>query len=485
MTPNIPRLVVNGQPVEVKGASSTMTLLDWLREDCRLTGTKEGCAEGDCGACTVVLERLADGHIRRHAVNACLVMLGQIDGLGVRTVEGLASGGKLHPVQTAYASGGGTQCGFCTPGFVMSTYAYAADGGSAELLLIHDALAGNLCRCTGYRPIVQAVLNSLPLQSDPLNEDEQTLKTTLTDVARKSSTSFVDSLSEFYAPLSLGEALKLRQRLPEARILAGGTDLGLLRSQKREKIAQIIYLGKVEELQRCEETNSEIVIGAAVPYEEAAKILSRCYPGLAVFLSRLGSKQIRNLGTIGGNIGTASPIGDSLPILLSLSARIYVRSLAGGSRSVDANSYFVDYRKTVLRPDELIEAIVIPKRNDGAFFWAEKVSKRRDQDISTVCGAFLLALDGGKVKEAQLAFGGMAAIPMRAQCAEAALIGRSFDEAAVADAAKALTRDFHPVSDWRGSSEYRLIIAQNLLRRLYVRIAHPGTIIDLDSLPGD
>jgi xanthine dehydrogenase small subunit len=484
MTPDNPRLVVNGRPVEVKGASATMTLLDWLREDCRLTGTKEGCAEGDSGACTVVLERLTNGLVRRQAVNSCLLMLGQVDGLGVRTVEGLASGGKLHTVQMAYASGGGTQCGFCTPGFVMSTYAYAAGGGKAELPLIHDALAGNLCRCTGYRPIVQAVLDSLPLP-DPPDEDQQTLKTALTDVMRKTASSFVDSSSEFYTPQSFREALKLRHRLPEAKILAGGTDLGLLRSQKRENIPRIIYLGAVEELRRCEETASEIVIGAAVPYEEAAKILSRYYPGLAVFLSRLGSRQIRNLGTVGGNIGTASPIGDFLPILLALSASIRVQSLAGGLRSLDANSYFLDYRKTALRPDELIEAVVIPKRNDGAFFWAEKVSKRRDQDISTVCGAFLLAFDGGKVKAAQLAFGGMAAIPMRARSAEAALIGRSFDEAAVAEAARALTRDFQPLNDWRGSSEYRLTIAQNLLRRLYVRIAHPGTIVDLDSLPGD
>src|SRR5580704_4080149 len=199
-----PRIVVNGRPVEVTGVSPAATLLDWLREHRRLTGTKEGCAEGDCVACTVVLEQLKDGRIEKRAVNACLVMLGQIDGFGVRTVEGLASGRKLHPVQLAYASGGGTQCGFCTPGFVMSTYAYAAEGGTAELPLIHDALAGNLCRCTGYRPIVQAVLDSLPLQSDPLDEGEQMLKTALANVARRSSTSFVDSSSEFHTPLSIG-----------------------------------------------------------------------------------------------------------------------------------------------------------------------------------------------------------------------------------------------------------------------------------------
>ncbi len=409
-----PRIVVNGRSVEVTGVSPAATLLDWLREHRRLTGTKEGCAEGDCGACTVVLERLKDGRIEKRAINSCLVMLGQIDGFGVRTVEGLASGRELHPVQLAYASGGGTQCGFCTPGFVMSTYAYAAEGGTAELPLIHDALAGNLCRCTGYCPIVQAVLDSLPLQPDPLDADVPALEDALASVARKTAASFVDPDCVFYAPRSLAEALELRYLLPAAKILAGGTDLGLLASQRRETIPQIIYLGAVEELRQCVETGSYITIGAAVPYDEAAKILARLYPGLAVYLSRLGSRQIRNLGTVGGNIGTASPIGDFLPILLSLSARIRLRSLAG-TRELDADSYFLDYRETALRPDELIEAVVIPKLEGGEHFWADKISKRRDQDISTICSAFLLAFDDGKVGKARLAFGGMAAIPMRAR----------------------------------------------------------------------
>jgi xanthine dehydrogenase small subunit len=480
-----PRIVVNGRPVGAAGVSPAMTLLDWLREHRRLTGTKEGCAEGDCGACTVVLEHLKDGRIEKRAVNACLVMLGQIDGLGVRTVEGLASGRELHPVQLAYASGGGAQCGFCTPGFVMATYAYAAEGGTAELPLIHDALAGNLCRCTGYRPIVRAVLDSLPLQPDPLATDAPALEDALAAVARTTAASFVDPDCTFYAPRSLAEALDLRHRLPATKILAGGTDVGLLPSQKRQKILQIISLGAVDELRRCDETSSEITIGAVVSYDEAAKILARLYPGLAAYVSRLGSRQIRNLGTIGGNIGTASPIGDFLPILLALSARIRLRSLTGGARELDADGYFIDYRKTAIRPDELIEAIVIPKLEPDEIFWADKISKRRDQDISTVCSAFFLALDGGKVSKARLAFGGMAPVPIRACGAEAALLGRLFDEGAVADARTALAQELRPIDDWRGSGAYRLAVAQNLLRRLHARVAHPHAVVELDALALD
>jgi xanthine dehydrogenase small subunit len=477
------RIVLNGRPVQVLGAAAATTLLDWLREDRHLTGTKEGCGEGDCGACTVVLEDLSDGRVRRRAVNACLMVLGQVDGLGVRTVEGLVSGKQLHPVQTAYASGGGTQCGFCTPGFVMSTYAYAAQGGAAELPSIHDALAGNLCRCTGYRPIVQAVLDSLRLQSDMADADESDLKNALAEVMRTTVPPFVASDCAFYTPRSLTEALALRRQWPEARVLCGGTDLGLLASTQREKIPQIIYLGAIEDLKRCEETESEIVIGAAVPYADAAIVLAQFYPGLAVYLSRLGSKQIRNVGTIGGNIGTASPIGDFLPILLALSARIWLRSHENGRRKLEADTYFIDYRKTALRPDELIEAVVIPKLATGEHFWADKISKRRDQDISTVCSAVLLAFDGGKVSKARLAFGGMAPTPMRARNAEAELVGRPFDEEVLAQASAALARDFQPISDWRGSGEYRLAVAQNLLRRISIRLADPHAIVELDELP--
>jgi xanthine dehydrogenase small subunit len=483
MTSDYLRIVLNGRPVAAAGAAAGTTLLDWLRQDRHLTGTKEGCGEGDCGACTVILEDLSNGRVRRRAANACLLALGQVDGLGVRTVEGLVSGKQLHPVQLAYASGGGTQCGFCTPGFVMSTYAYAAEGGTADLPSIHDALAGNLCRCTGYRPIVQAVLDSLSPQTDAPVADDSELKNALADVARKTAASFVGSDCTFHAPRSLADALALRLRLPAAKILSGGTDLGLLASQKRQTIAQIVYLGAVEELRRCDETGAEITIGAAVPYEEAATILARLYPGLAVYLSRLGSKQIRNLGTIGGNLGTASPIGDFLPILLALSARIRLVSPESGTRELNVDSYFVDYRKTAMRPDELIEAVVIPKLDSGEYFWAEKISKRRDQDISTVCSAFVLALDDGKVSKVRLAYGGMGPIPMRAREAEAALVGRSLDDEALVQASVALARDFRPISDWRGSGEYRLAVAQNLLRRLRARVTDPHALIDLDAVP--
>ena len=470
--------------VALEDFSPRATLLDWLREDQGARGVKEGCGEGDCGACTVVLSRPTPGGGLSHLpINACVLLLGQVDGAEVITVEDLAEAEELHPVQQAMVDLHGSQCGFCTPGIVMSLFALYHSGAPASRGAICDQLAGNLCRCTGYRPIVQAVRDSLPLQSDPLDAELPALEQALGAVVRKTAASFVDAECAFYAPRSLADALELRQRLPAAKILAGGTDLGLVPSQKREKIPQIIYLGAVDELRRCDEGPSNIAIGAAVPYEEAIAILSHLYPGLAAYLSRFGSRQIRNLGTVGGNIGTASPIGDFLPILLTMSARIRLRSLAGRTRELEADSYFIDYRKTALHPDELIEAVVIPKLAPGELFWADKISKRRDQDISTVCSAFLLALEGGKVSRARLAFGGMAPIPMRARGAEAALLGRPFDEAALAEAGTALARDFQPISDWRGSSEYRLAVAQNLLRRLYVRVVAPHVIAELDALP--
>jgi xanthine dehydrogenase small subunit len=483
--PDVLRMVLNGRPVTLPGIAATTTLLDWLRQKRRLTGTKEGCGEGDCGACTVVLEILKDGSIERHAVNACLMTVGQADGYGVRTVEGLASGGELHPVQRAYATGGGTQCGFCTPGFVMSTYAYAAQGGSRDVSSIHDVLAGNLCRCTGYRPIVQAVLDSLPLQKGTNEADTSELAAALQTVQRRTSASFIYEDQAFHVPRSIEEALELRQRFPDAKILAGGTDLGLLISRERQKLPCVIYVGRIDSLNQCIENAFDVEIGAAVTYGEAFEFLSDLYPGLRVYLSRLGSKQIRNLGTIGGNIGTASPIGDFLPVLLCLSARIRLRSLADGMREIAADAFFTGYRATVMRPDELIEAVIIPKIGADVHFCADKISKRRDQDISTVCNAFLLKLDAGMVECVRLAFGGMAAVPQRAFGAEMALRGRPFDESAVDAAAEALAKEFRPVSDWRGSAAYRTAVAQNLLRRFHARITLPGATVDLDALQTD
>jgi xanthine dehydrogenase small subunit len=477
-----PQIALNGVPTAITQVPLSSTLLDWLRDHARLRGTKEGCAEGDCGACVVVVERLgSDGQLQRQAINSCLTMVGQVDGLGVRTVEGLRSPeGALHPIQAALAAGAATQCGFCTPGFVMSAFAFAHSGGARELSGLHDALAGNLCRCTGYRPIVDAIASSLPLDVDTTEQDE-VLRDALRAVSRSGSRHFQLGSQQFHAPSSLTEALALREKYPEAVILAGGTDLGLLVSQKREKLPLVIYLGNVRELSRTETNLTELVIGAGVTYTQAMDLLVSRFPQVRSYWTRIGSPPIRNMGTIGGNIGTASPIGDTLPILLALDASVLLSSRRG-SRSLAVKDFFQGYRKTALQPDELIELVRIPTAPPGAVFFVDKVSKRRDQDISSICGAYSLHLEGGVIRDARLAFGGLAAIPQRAAKAEAALDGQPLDEATFAAAADALRDDFQPITDWRGSAEYRMLVARNLMRRLAVRLLQPAIPTECHAL---
>ena len=338
------RIVLNDQPVEIDGVSPMTTLLDWLREHRGLKGTKEGCAEGDCGACTVVLER-SDGH--REPINACIALLGQIDGQAVRTVEGLrAPDGGPHPVQRAMAEADATQCGFCTPGFVMSAYAFAAGGETAELDTIHDALAGNLCRCTGYRPIVQAMASVSGLAIEP--------------AARLPERTGSAAFGSFYAPRSLSELLGLRSAHPEALLLAGATDLGLLASRSRKPPSVLIHVAQVPELAEVRDDKDELSIGAAVSYVHAEPALVASYPALKRYLSRLGSRHIRTMGTIGGNLGTASPIGDMPPVLLALETRLRLTSRRG-SRELPLEEFFLDYRKTALAPDEVIESLTMPR----------------------------------------------------------------------------------------------------------------------------
>jgi xanthine dehydrogenase small subunit len=456
------RFTLNDQPVEVAGLSPMTTLLDWLRDRRGLKGTKEGCAEGDCGACTVVLER--DG--KAEVINACIALLGQIDGQSVRTVEGLAGkSGAPHPVQVAMAETDATQCGFCTPGFVMSAYAYAAGGEKADLDTIHDALAGNLCRCTGYRPIVEA-----------MTRVAGTAVEVASPVPVPVRAAFASFENSFFAPRTLAELVALRAGRPDALLLAGATDLGLLASRARTPPKAVIHVVHVPELTALEDGENEIVIGAAVPYARAMPTLIAAFPAMRAYLARLGSRQIRTLGTIGGNIGTASPIGDMPPLLLALGARLTLVSVRG-TRDLPLEEFFLDYRKTALAPDEVIQSLTVPRLRPDEVFFCDKVSKRRDQDISTVSGAYRLHIAAGKVEGAWLAFGGMAAIPKRARQVEAALIGDGF-----AAAAAVIPRDFQPIDDWRGTGSYRLQVAANLLRRLELRIAEPGRPLEVEAL---
>ncbi|MCA3307016.1 MAG: FAD binding domain-containing protein [Roseomonas sp.] len=441
-----------------------MTLLDWLRA-AGLTGTKEGCAEGDCGACTVVIEA-PDG--ARAPVNACLMTLGQAHGLAIRSVEGLsAPDGAPHPVQVAMLAAEATQCGFCTPGIVMSLYAHARMGGDA-----HEALAGNLCRCTGYRPILDAMA-ALPAAEDAAPSCPATDVTALGPPEHR-----------FFLPRSLDETLALRRDHPGAWILAGGTDLGLRFSEHRENPGAIICLRDVAELRGMTAGPEGLSVGAAEPYAALLDHMAHDadFAAFAGLLRRLGSRQIRALGTLGGNLGTASPIGDALPPLLALGARV---SLAGpdGARDVAVEDFLLGYRRNALGADEVIARVFIPRPAPGAIFAAEKLSRRHDQDISAIGLAVLLERDGDVITRARIAHGGCGPMAARAPEAEAVLEGAPFTQAQARAAGEALARAITPMDDLRGTAEYRRVAARNLLLRLYWREARPDAAAEIMALP--
>jgi xanthine dehydrogenase small subunit len=353
-----------------------------------------------------------------------------------------------------------TQCGFCTPGFVMTAYAYASGGEPADLEIIHDALAGNLCRCTGYRPIVEAMTKIVGVVAE----------TASLPPSRVGSAAF-DGV--FFAPRSLDALTALRVQHPDAVLLAGGTDLGLLAGRSRRPPKSVIHVINVPELNVIDAGKEEITFGAAVTYARAMPLLIEAFPALRPYLARLGSRQIRTLGTIGGNVGNASPIGDMPPALLALETRLKLAS-ARGTRELPLEEFFTGYRKTALAPDEVIQSLTMRRLREGETFHCDKVSKRRDQDISTVAGAYRLRIRNGKIEDVRLAFGGMAATPMRASHAEAALLGGGFEAARMA-----LPRDFQPLDDWRGTAAYRLQVAANLLNRLELRLSEPQRPVEV------
>ena len=446
------RFLLNGRTHEATAVPATTTVLDYLRTHLALTGTKEGCAEGDCGACSIAVAR-ADG--RYQAVNSCLMIVPQLHGASVLTVEGLAEpDGALHPVQQALVETDGTQCGFCTPGFAMAMFAFQQGGEAAEDDLIHEALAGNLCRCTGYRPIVDACRK----------------------IAGESSTRVypaapsVEPCAEyrgFFTPKTKGELAAILAKHPDAHLLAGGTDLGLLFSRERKTLPLIVSTATVAGLSDIAMTDTHLVIGAAATYSTALPHIDALYPSFGALIRRIGSRQIRNLGTLAGNIANASPIGDTIPCLMALGATVGIRS-ASGARAIAMDDFITGYRKTALRPGEFIETISVPKPKTGETFIAYKISKRFDQDISAVIAAFALRIDGGKVASIRAAYGGMAAQAKRAATLEAGLKGRDWASDQLEDLETLLAQDYTPADDHRASAAYRLAVAANLIRRLCI-----------------
>ena len=450
---------LNGRTVVEDRVSPTTTLLDYLRLNARLTGTKEGCAEGDCGACTVVVGLPQDdGGLAWRAVNSCLVLVPQVDGLPVITVEGLAQpDGALHSVQQSLIEADATQCGFCTPGFAMAMLAFAQGGEARDDETIHEALAGNLCRCTGYKPIVEACKT---MRADPPGCG-------LAERAGEAATEYRQGAQLYLAPRSIDELVQAKAEHPDAFVLGGGTDLGIRVSKDREAFPAVISTQWVSELRTVSEGKDKLVIGGGVTYTKALPALDRHFPSFAALVRRIGSRQIRNIGTLAANIANASPIGDTIPCLMALDATIVLRSTRG-VRGVKADEFILSYRKTAMEKDEIIAAIEIPLLKAGTNFTTYKLSKRFDQDISTVIGAYRLRIEDGKVAELRAAYGGMAATTARATHVETALTGKPWTADTLKDIDALIAQDFQPMTDHRGTDAYRLRAAANLIRRLQI-----------------
>jgi xanthine dehydrogenase small subunit len=462
----------NGKRQEISNFSPDETLLDYLRLIERKTGTKEGCNEGDCGACTVSLGRIRNGTLSYEPVNACILLLGQIDGADLITVDDLAENGKLHSVQKAMVDHHGAQCGFCTPGFVMTLFSMHHSGEKVTRNSINDWLAGNLCRCTGYRPIADAAMASVSQKpNDALMKRWDETEKALKKLQSNEDLVVMDGESVFGSPGTIDYLAEACVRYPEATIVSGATDVGLWITKQLRAQKQIIWTGRAKGFDSIKSSAKQLVIGAGATYRDAYDALSQLDSDIEEVFRRLGSRHVRASGTIGGNIANGSPIGDSPPILIALGASLELRH-DKETRTLPLEDFFIDYGKQDRKVGELVAKIIVPKPKKNEYVRAFKISKRFDQDISALLFALKVAVQRDRIVSVRLACGGMAGTPKRAKQCEAKLLGIVLaDETSWEGAIAALTKDYAPLSDMRASAEYRMKTAQNLLRKALIEIA--------------
>ena len=462
------QFLFNNKILKIKNPDPNKTLLNYIRNDLKMTGTKEGCAEGGCGACTIVLGELNKNKIVYKAINACISFLPILNGKQLILIEDLSIGNDLHPVQDAMIKFHGSQCGFCTPGFTMSLFSMHKNNKSVNNDIVEEALSGNLCRCTGYRPIIDAAksLNNKNDHDKFKKKQNKTIK--LLKIIKSTDIEITNREKKFFAPKSITNLKKILNKYPDAKILSGGTDLSLEVTKFRKEIKTIISLNSIEKLNFIKKNKNLLEIGATTSLFDFQKFIKKYFADFHDILKRYGSLQIRNVGTIAGNIATASPIGDTLPILLTLDAKVIVQGI-NKKKIFPLSDFFISYRKTKLKKGEFIYSIKIPINKEN-IFKAYKISKRFDDDISSVCGSFSFLIKKNKITKAAIAYGGMSEIPKRASIIEKKLINSDFSENTFNKAINLINKDFSPIDDMRASRNYRLSVAKNLLLKAFHEI---------------
>ena len=468
MTSNIVKFIYKNKIVEINNPDPNETILNYIRTKLKKTGTKEGCAEGGCGACTVVLGELKKNNINYKAINSCIAFVPSLEGKQLTLVEDLISKDELHPVQKAMVNYHGSQCGFCTPGFVMSLFAMYKSYSSYKENIIKDSIQGNLCRCTGYKPIIDAAKSlNKKNKSDHFSRNKKIIITLLKKIKQRSITIYSNN-KKYFAPKTVYELKKILKQHPNSKLLSGGTDVSLIVTKERKDLDSLIYINSIDELNYIKKNNNYIEVGATTPLINFESIIKRYFPDFAQILKRYGSVQIRNVCTIAGNIATASPIGDTLPLLLSLDSQIIIKDKSK-TKILPLNGFFINYRKTKLKKGQFIHSIRIPLLPKN-IFKAYKISKRIDDDISSICASFNIELKNNKIKKIKIAYGGMANIPQRAISCEKILLNSSMSDNIISKAKKSLEKDFKPITDARASKKYRMEVAKNLLEKCFLEV---------------